>query len=349
MKTRCLHKNLLSLFSSTSSKKSYHFIHANPTVLFENTKTLGLFINTIFQTLLFAVANHKCLYMNSIIDSNSYTTSIKTLISLLSPYITQIRANCSNCMLLNNEISAADIAYLLVCNKKQEWLLIVDLHVYSRNQQFRTYDAIKTGLNNPLITTNDFPFQQTKSHSYFDILNKSLITNTINIHVPLILLENEYLFNSQTASKLTFEPIDIKNNFRQSDNRKSSKISLHDIPNLLSSYEQRKKTTSNLQIEPVPMFTDVIFNDYLPFVNTIITHDDKHRGRIQSCVRGNRNTNKLFFNISGHYRYCPKIAAHHHKNSTTIIIDISNDTYAIRCKDPYCDNTYLTWHHIHKP
>jgi hypothetical protein len=52
-------------------------------------------------------------------------------------------------------MSAADIAHLLICNKKNEWMLSVDLYVYSKNQQFRLYDSIKTGQNNPLIMTSE--------------------------------------------------------------------------------------------------------------------------------------------------------------------------------------------------
>ena len=61
-----------------------------------------------------------------------------------------------------------------------------------------------------------------------------------------------------------------------------------------------------------------------------------------------RNTNKLFFNIVDEYQFCPKKGTHHKRNSTVIIIDISNNTYAIRCKDPQCDNTILTWQHMHQ-
>ena len=78
-----------------------------------------------------------------------------------------------------------------------------------------------------------------------------------------------------------------------------------------------------------------------------MTKDDKHIGKIQSYVQRNRNTNKLFFNISGDYRFCPKKGMHHKRNCTAIIIGMSHDTYAIRYKDPNCDNNFLTWHHIH--
>ena len=182
-------KWFLFLSSSTPLKISYHFIHANPTVLFENTETLKPYIRTIFYTLLLGIAKHECLSFKLIVDSN--ITSIRKLISLLSPYITSLRTNCSKCFILNNELSVADIAHLIVRKKNDQWSLSVDLHVYCKNQQLRLYDSVKIGLNNPLTTTSDYPFQQTMSHCYFDILRKSLITNTNNIHSRLVIYIKE--------------------------------------------------------------------------------------------------------------------------------------------------------------
>jgi len=86
------------------------------------------------------------------------------------------------------------MAHSIVRNKKNEWSLPIDLHVYCKSQQFRLYHSIKNGLNNPLITTPNYPFEQTKSHCYFDILQKSPITNVFNIDVPLIILKDKQLF-----------------------------------------------------------------------------------------------------------------------------------------------------------
>jgi hypothetical protein len=93
--------------------------------------------------------------------------------------------------------------------------------------------------------------------------------------------------------------------------------------------------------------TSTNFERFIPFINTIITSDPNYIGKIQLCVRGTRNTDKLFFNITSNYRYCDKIQTHHKRNSPAIGIDISNNTYAIRCKNPLCDNTSLVWHPIH--
>ncbi|CAF2824677.1 unnamed protein product, partial [Rotaria sp. Silwood2] len=185
-------EQFLVLNASTSSKKSYHFIHANPTVLFENIETLQIFVKTIFHSLLLNVTKHICLSDKLSVDSNH--DSIRDLITLLSPHINYLRVNCSQCFILNNEISIADVAYLIVYNKKKEWSLSVDLNVYSKNQQFRLFDSSKSSLDNPLTTTLDYPFEQSKSYSYFDILQKSLITNINNIHVPLLEIKDDHLF-----------------------------------------------------------------------------------------------------------------------------------------------------------
>ncbi|CAF5022767.1 unnamed protein product, partial [Rotaria sp. Silwood1] len=292
------------------------------------------------------VAKHTCLSDDISIDPNR--DSIRDLISLLSPHINHLRVNCSQCFILNNEISIADVAYLIVCNKKKEWSLCVDLNVYSKNQQFRLYDSSKSGLNNPLTTTLDYPFEQSKSYSYFDILHKSLITNINNINVPLLKLKNNHLFTTQPLPlnhELNCNDMKSLCNSLQED---CSRIFQYRGSNLISFYKKEKKILSKHQTQQTPRLFDIVFDNYIPFINSIITQDEKYIGRIQSYAQGSRNTNKLFFNIAGEYRFCPKKGTHHKRNSTAIIVDISNDTYAIRCKDPECDNTFLTWHHIYK-
>ncbi|CAF3245724.1 unnamed protein product, partial [Rotaria sp. Silwood2] len=325
---------------STPSKMSYHFIHANPTVLFQNTQTLKFYLKTIFHSLLFAIAKHECLSLKLTIDSK--TISIENLVSLLSPHITKLRTNCSNCFILNKEVSVADIAHLIVRKKNDQWSLSVDLHVYCKNQQFRLYDSIKIGSNNPLTTTSNYPFQQTKSHCYFDILRKSLITNTSSIHTSLIILKDKYLFRTQTPLRLNYESIHIDNMIVKTYNPKDLNDFQFIKSSLSSCHKEKTKNISFIQ-KKTEIFTNAICNSYIPFIQNIITQDNKHIGKIESFVQGNRNTNKLIFNITGNYRFCPKIAAHHKRNCTAIIIDISNNTYAIRCKDPECDNTFLTW------
>jgi len=160
-------------------KRSCHFIHANPSVLFENAKTLGVYIKSILQSLLIDVAGHTCPSFN--LPINLKSTSIQNIITSLSPHVNTLRTNCSNCFLLNGMVSAADVAHLIVYNKNNQSILSIDLNVYNKNQQFRLYDSTKQGQDNLLIITSDYLFDQTKSHSYFDILQKSLVILLIKI------------------------------------------------------------------------------------------------------------------------------------------------------------------------
>lgn len=332
------------LFRTTASKVSYHFIHANPTVLFQNTTTLGHYIRTIFQILLLAVAKHKCSYFNTNFGLN--IISIANILLFLSPHVSVLRSSCSNCWLINEIINVPDVANLIVYNKKKNWSLSVDLFVYSKNQQFRLYDSKKAGSNNSLHTTSDYPFEEIKSHSYFDILRKSIITNVNNIQVPLIVLKNDNLFITELTSQLNISKIEVDNIILKTVNNDHLQIIKHENLNFSKTYKKEIDNQSNSQNKIIQTRSDTIFNTYIPFVNKIITTDHEHIGKIHSCVQGNRNNNKLFFNISGNYRFCPKIRTHHKRNSTSLIIDISSNNYAIRCKDPQCDNTYLTWYKI---
>ena len=111
-----------------------------------------------------------------------------------------------------------------------------------------------------------------------------------------------------------------------------------------SSYKEKNEISSIVCSQESELLNDPIFDAYIPFTNKMIIEDRNHIGKVQSCVQGNRNTNKLFFNISGDFRYCPKIKRHHKRNSIAIIVDTSNDFFAIRCKDVECDKRSLTWH-----
>ena len=43
---------------------------------------------------------------------------------------------------------------------------------------------------------------------------------------------------------------------------------------------------------------------FTSFVEKFIKSDTFHQGHIRSCVRGNLNTDLLFYNIGGEYRFC---------------------------------------------
>jgi len=167
------------------------------------------------------------------------------------------------------------------------------------------------------------------------------------LEATLIILDNEQLFIKQPSSRLIRQFLDIDTSFEIHDQQKSKKIKLIESKSPFC-YKQENENSSMVQIRQPESFHNTIFDKYIPFINKMITQDNNHVGRIHSSVQGNRKTNKLFFNITGNYRFCPKIKTHHKRNSIAIIIDVSNNTFAIRCKDAQCDNTSLTWHFIHE-
>ena len=125
---------------------------------------------------------------------------------LLSPHVNKLRTNCSNCILLANGVSVADIANLIVLKSNNQWSLSIDLHVYNKSQQSRLYDAAKAGLNNPLITASDYLLESTTSHCYFDILHRSLLTNINKQHNSLPTVNEKYF------KELNYKSKDIENN-----------------------------------------------------------------------------------------------------------------------------------------
>ncbi|CAF3281141.1 unnamed protein product [Rotaria sp. Silwood2] len=168
------------------------------------------------------------------------------------------------------------------------------------------------------------------------------------MQIPSIVLKDDHFFLTQTLSNLTYQSLHIDDAIQIISNEKRLKISECKKSNRSLFDKQEHKIPSIFEKQQTQIFTNTIFDVYIPFINRMISQGTKYIGKIQSYVQGDRNNNKLFFNITGGYRFCPKKGTHHERNGTAIIIDISHDTYAIRCKDPCCDNSFLTWHHIDK-
>ena len=126
---------------STSEKVSYHFIHANRSVLFENNITLGLFVKVSFHYLLSLIAEHKCSSFH--LNFTFKKCTIIDLIELLTPHVNLLRERCTECQLLSSSITVAEVAHLLVFNSQNQFTLAIDLSVYSRNQQFRLFDCVR--------------------------------------------------------------------------------------------------------------------------------------------------------------------------------------------------------------
>lgn len=293
--------------------------------------------------LLFSIIKHKCLSFD--INSTAEKSTITDLIKLLTPYIHTLRTKCTNCHLLSDYISIAEISHLMVLNKQNQLTLAIDMHVYSKNQQFRLFDSIKKNKNNPLVLSTYYPFNNCTTNSYFDIIEKSLVTNTKNIHVPIVCLaHNEFIFkiNDTISSSIYFDSNLYNFTF----------INTHLNAFYLQNQTDRPTTCYNNAVILKNNITTTIdqnddqINQFIPFIDKLIKSDKLHQGYISSCVRGNYNKDLLFFNIGGHYRYCPRIGSHHRSNTTAIIIDLNNQTYTIRCKDRDCNNKLSVWNII---
>ncbi|CAF3372098.1 unnamed protein product [Rotaria socialis] len=333
-------QQFLVLEASTSEKISYHFIHANPSVLFENNLTLGLFIKSVIHYYLFLITQHECSSFKINLISQKYT--ISDLLILLTPYVNTLRTCCIQCQLHIGYITIAEFAHLLVLDKQKHLNLAIDLNVYCKNQQFRLFDSIKIGKRNPLRQSTYFPFNNSQD-SYFDVLRKSLLTYIEMIDIPIIYFKNNqfiHTYTNKTNLSSTFDNNLINLN----------KINTHINTNFtFGSNSTSISNINEINVSPLtipPMITDSTQPDkerFTLFVKKLIQIDKLHQGYIRSCVRGNRNTDILFYNIEGNYRFCPRKGAHHQRNTIAILIDTKNLTYTIRCKDANCDNRSLIW------
>ncbi|CAF4032261.1 unnamed protein product [Rotaria magnacalcarata] len=176
--------------ASTSEKISYHLIHANPSILFQNTTTLRIFMKTIIHSLLLSIIQHKCTTFNinlTVLEC----ASTSNLINQLVPFVNTLRKHCNRCNTSIPFVSIADIAYLLVQNKTNQWTLAIDTNVYSKNQQLRLFESVKYGKNNPLVLSTKFPFHSEIKYSYSNLLKKSLIIFMEHDIIPKIYLKDK--------------------------------------------------------------------------------------------------------------------------------------------------------------
>jgi hypothetical protein len=263
--------------------------------------------------------------------------TLQQLTCLLGSFAHDIRLHCSACFVWCGCISAADIAQLIVNDKNNNPTLSLDHHVYSKNQQIRLYDCVKFETNNPLILSEQYGFDTTKSNTNGDIMRKSIITNVSDLRIPILKLAIDQKGLTCSEEEHPF-----------GNNESNDSVDLFQYPGskLIPFYLSNQRHTGPIKSEKLQMNAAFDSTDYTKFINQIINRDPVHSGFIHSIVRGNKRSSKLFYNISGDYRYCRKIKSHHRRNTVAFVIDIVNDTYAIRCKDSNCDNTVLTWKKI---
>ncbi|CAF1473112.1 unnamed protein product [Adineta ricciae] len=330
-------KQFLVLEASTSEKISYHFIHANPSVLFDNISSLKVFMKIFIHFLLFSIIKHKCQSFDVVSNKSQYT--IPELIEILSQHVDVLRKQCSSCYFPIPNISISDAAHILVKNKLNEWKLAVDVNVYGKNQQFRLFNCINYGQNNPLTPCESFSFNRENEYSSSQLLYSSMISLNHNQHVPIISFKNNQ-FNCETSDYERRKNCDMIN--RLNDYLKEMLVSdlCERSVNILNRIKSDSTPARNCFSQNL---FDPTVDKYTMFVHDIIKADPSHRGTILSCRRGDYNRNILFFNIGGNYRYCPKINTHHKRNTVAIMINTENNLYSIRCKDKECDNTVIIW------
>jgi len=282
---------------------------------------------------------------NIIFPTDEFT--IQSLIQVLVPHIKTLRKYCTSCQLSIPYISVADIAHLLVRNKTNEWTTAIDVHVYSKNQQFRLFNCVKYGKNNPLIPSTTFPFYSQSNLLLSDFLQKSLITFIEDYETPKIYFKNrKFLFSSSSSSNFDsiipisqkFMNIELINQHITNLSFPYKDTNINTIQNVSHAPHTHTINSIDIHEQDIGIFTT--------FVENIIKSDPSHQGYIHSCVRGTYNNNFLFFNIAGNYRYCPKKNAHHKSNTIAIMINTKNSTYCIRCKDSQCNNSILAWKKI---
>jgi hypothetical protein len=318
--------------SSTAEKMSYHIIDANPEFLFYDAASFGLFLKMVIRDLLLSLASHGCQTFRALSIQNDI--SISELIVRLSPFINCFRASCQNCLSWHGLIAGDDVAHLFVLDRKEKFKLSIDFSVYSRNQQFRLFNCSKYGFNNPLVVSRLYPFGDGTMTSDDCIIRHSIITNTNDLALPIVMNDqNRWLavIDSSVCS------------IAQRTLAYAQELFIFDHSSLLRSNTMSAVDKMTSMVIDQSLLFDSYIDRYVHFVNRLITYDAMHVGRIHSCVLGNVNRNLLFVNIVGNYRYCPKKGSHHLHNGISIIVDMSSDTFAVLCKDPDCDNRTLSW------
>ncbi|CAF3228734.1 unnamed protein product [Rotaria socialis] len=240
-------------------------------------------------------------------------------------------------------INIAEIAHLLVLNRQNKWTLAIDINVYSRNQQFRLFDCAKHGKTNVLLQSTHHPFSKKSDCSYFQTLEKSVISHIKTISYLQLLSFNtnqdQFSFTESGTSALTTKnKIEVLNSIN--DHLKyycifQNKFTPINKSNSLTTISICKNNHNNFEHETAAKF--------IPFIENIIKSDAHHQGYIYTCIPGKYNKNLLFFNIGGNYRYCPKKGSHHRNNSIAILLDTKKLIYTIRCKDSECNNNILNW------
>ncbi|CAF0876390.1 unnamed protein product [Adineta steineri] len=187
--------HFLVLTASTPLKHRYHLIYTNTMVRFQSQQTVFKFITTVLYHCSHFIRSHSC-HQNLLKSINTHTEKhlnncLQDLQTILS------HTNFCNCIIPTTPITCNNFQKLLYKNSNDIYQWIFDIKVYNNNQQFRLFKATKSGKDNPLVITNDFPFNQqldiftaNLNNSDF-ILNHALLSYTINNPKLLIVSYND--------------------------------------------------------------------------------------------------------------------------------------------------------------
>jgi hypothetical protein len=221
------------------------------------------------------------------------------------------------------------------------------MNVYSKNQQFRLFNSVKYGKNNPLIPSTTLPYDCQSQYSYSDLLRKSLISFIEDDQIPKLYVKNKKFhlglfitssLNSMNTISQNLININIINDHIDNSCLPNINTNINTNQNISHSLHTHNFNNIDFSKQDIEIFTN--------FVENMIKSDPSHQGYIHSCLRGSYNKYLIFFNIGGNYRYCPKKNTHHQHNTVAIMINTKNCTYAIRCKDGDCNNSILVWKKI---
>ncbi|CAF2101293.1 unnamed protein product, partial [Rotaria magnacalcarata] len=197
--------HFLVLSASTELKHSYHLIYTNTSVRFESQETISHIIMVILQHYAHFIVTPSCQQqfppLVNINHQNDYLVYLQTTLS---------QTNFCNCAIPKTNITCSNFEKLFYKNQDGSHQWVFDLHVYSKNQQFRLYKSTKFGINNTLLPTSDFNFKRNYSHDetinynniYHNyILNHSLISYSSNYKDIIIIPYNQNLWSISNENK----------------------------------------------------------------------------------------------------------------------------------------------------
>ncbi|CAF3802083.1 unnamed protein product [Rotaria sp. Silwood1] len=212
-------------------------------------------------------------------------TRISNFIHLLTPYVNTLRKYCTRCKTSLPHVSITDIAYLLVQNKTNQWTIAIDMNVYSKNQQFRLFNSVKYGKNNPPVPSIIFPFHCQLQYSASDLLKKSLITFIEDDHTSKIYFRNKkFVIDLSSISKpittlsCNFININLINQHIDPSSFRYPSTNINTDRNLTNSIHVNTINDLNLSVTDIQIFVN--------FVEHIITYEPSHQGYVHSCVPG---------------------------------------------------------------